>query len=99
MLNPFSEQTTAMGGIMVYIGDANDPATILADSDVFYSTYCAAADGDETSPPGSRGSPRTSLHGAPRRIGTSGGSRPRWLRCTTWWCRSMRRVLNATWKG
>jgi hypothetical protein len=37
---------------MVYIGDANDPATILADSDVFYSTYCAASDRDELSQPG-----------------------------------------------
>lgn len=31
----------------IYIGDANDPATILADSDVFYSAYFAASDDDE----------------------------------------------------
>jgi hypothetical protein len=37
---------------MTFIGDANDPATILADSDVFYSTYCAASDNDEGAPPG-----------------------------------------------
>jgi hypothetical protein len=37
---------------MIYIGDASDPATIVADSDVFYSTYCAAADNDEGQPPG-----------------------------------------------
>ena len=37
---------------MIYIDDANDPATILADSDVFYSTYYAASDDDEGSPPG-----------------------------------------------
>jgi hypothetical protein len=29
---------------MSYVGDANDPATILADSDVFYSTYFANRD-------------------------------------------------------
>jgi hypothetical protein len=29
---------------MIYVGDANDPATILADSDVFYSTYFASRD-------------------------------------------------------
>jgi hypothetical protein len=28
----------------IYVGDANDPATILADSDVFYSTYFASRD-------------------------------------------------------
>jgi hypothetical protein len=32
---------------MTYIGDANDPATILADADVFFSTYFAASDDDE----------------------------------------------------
>jgi hypothetical protein len=31
----------------IYIGDANDPATILADSEVFYSAYFAASDDDE----------------------------------------------------
>jgi hypothetical protein len=28
---------------MIYIGDANDPATILADSKDFFSTYCASS--------------------------------------------------------
>ena len=32
---------------MISIGDANDAATILADSDVFYSTYCASANDDQ----------------------------------------------------
>jgi hypothetical protein len=32
---------------MISIGDANDPATILSDSDVFYSTYCASANDDQ----------------------------------------------------
>ena len=32
---------------MISIDDANDPATILADSDVFYSTYCASSDDDQ----------------------------------------------------
>jgi len=32
---------------MIYVGDANDPATILADADVFYSTWFSASDDDE----------------------------------------------------
>jgi hypothetical protein len=32
---------------MIYVGDANDPATILKDSDVFYSTYCASSPDDQ----------------------------------------------------
>jgi len=32
---------------MIYIGDANDPATILADSKVFYDTYCASSSDDQ----------------------------------------------------
>jgi len=27
---------------MIYVGDANDPATTLKDSDDFFSTYCAS---------------------------------------------------------
>jgi hypothetical protein len=37
---------------MICIGDANDPATVLAYSDLFYSSYCAASDNDEGQPPG-----------------------------------------------
>lgn len=32
---------------MSYIGDANDPATILCDADTFFSSYFADTDGDE----------------------------------------------------
>jgi hypothetical protein len=32
---------------MIYVGDANDPATILADSKVFYSTWCASSPDDQ----------------------------------------------------
>ena len=32
---------------MTYIGDANDPATIVADADVFFAAYFASSDDDE----------------------------------------------------
>ena len=32
---------------MISIGNANDPAMVLADSDAFYSTYCASANDDQ----------------------------------------------------
>ena len=35
---------------MSYVGGANDPATILADSDAFYSAYFANSDEDVVEP-------------------------------------------------
>ena len=35
--------------LMIYVGDANDRATILADFDVFYSTWFSDSDDDEVS--------------------------------------------------
>lgn len=32
---------------MAFVGDANDPATILADAHIFFSSYFAASDDDE----------------------------------------------------
>ena len=71
---------------MIYVGDANDPATILQDSGDFLGTYCASSPDDQVAdwikgnPP-----PPSDLPGGSER------TRRRWFRCTTSWLRSIGR--------
>ena len=43
-----AKATTFSGAVPAFIGDANDPATILADATMFFQSYFAPTDADET---------------------------------------------------